>query len=420
VVIRNTTVGLHDMRPTPFSPTFPGVELHCVVMENIVQQHFLQRSDRISPLYDIGAVFGMAAVFLLAASFLRGLVLACVVAGLLGGYVVLTHYVFLMQGLWLNHIYPILGLVIAYLGTSVHRYVREEREKRKVRQTFSLYVPKSVVEEMLAHPERLRLGGEKKELTVLFSDIRGFTTLSEQLSPEELVPQLNEYLTRMTQVVFDHGGTLDKYIGDAVMAIFGAPLTQDDHAHRACLTALDMVKALRNLQKEWEEKGQPVLKIGIGVNTGLMMVGNMGSERRFDYTVLGDNVNLASRLEGLTKMYGVTAVVSETTWQAARKGLVGRELDVVRVKGKQNPVAIYELLERQENGGSCQEPLAVYEEALKKYRQKEWQEALVLFRKVESYWPDDPPSVMYEKRCAELVELCPGDEWSCVTVLDTK
>ena len=273
---------------------------------------------------------------------------------------------------------------------------------------------------MLANPERLRLGGEKKELSVLFSDIRGFTSLSEMLSPEELVPQLNEYLTHMTNVVFDHHGTLDKYIGDAIMAIFGAPLPQDDHPERACATALDMMDKLRALQEEWREQGKPVLEIGIGINTGVMMVGNMGSEGRFDYTVLGDNVNLASRLEGLTKMYGVRIIVSETTWDVAKERFIGRELDVVRVKGKQNPVAIYQVMDRAENQTRYLEPLSKYEEAMGLYRKGEWEPALSMFQEVEQCWPGDPPARMYQERCKELLQTKPGDDWSFVTVLDHK
>lgn len=420
VVIGNTTVGLHDMRPTAFDPNYPGVELHCTVMENIVNQHFLEKSERSAPFNDMLALFGMAAVFLFVQSFLRGVPLAACVMLLMGGYVGLTHYFFLRDGVWLNHVYPSLDLVTVYLGTTVHRYRKEEREKKMIRQTFSLYVHGSVVEEMLEHPERLRLGGEKRELTVLFSDIRGFTSLSEKLPPEELVPQLNLYLTRMTQVVFDHHGTLDKYIGDAVMAIFGAPVSDEAHAVKACGTALDMMTALRLLQKDWEAQGLPILQIGIGINTGLMMVGNMGSERRFDYTVLGDNVNLASRLEGLTKMYGVSIVVSESTWEAAKDRYVGRELDVVRVKGKQNPVAIYEVIGLIEERDRYLEPLGIYADALDKFRMEKWEEALDLFDKVQEYWPGDPPSTLYKERCRELLECHPGEGWSHVTILDHK
>jgi len=420
VVIGNTTVGLHDMRPTPFSPVFPGVELHCTVLENVLQQQFMNRSERTTPYYDAAAVLGMAAIFLLLQSFFHGAALGVAVIALLGGYVTATHYFFLQSGIWLNHIYPSLNLVVGFIGTSLHRYLKEEREKRMIRQTFGLYVHESVVEEMLANPEKLKLGGEKQELTVLFSDIRGFTSLSEQLPPEEIVPQLNEYLTSMTQVVLDHHGTLDKYIGDAVMAIFGAPLPQSDHPVRACGTALSMVKTLQLLHQEWAAQGRPILQIGIGINTGLMMVGNMGSERRFDYTVIGDNVNLASRLEGLTKMYGVSIVVSETTWASAKEGFVGRELDLVRVKGKKKPAALYQLMDTAENIGSYREPLALFEEALKLFREKNLLQAMELFKRVAALWPGDPPSLLYQKRCADILEKAPGDDWSHITVLDKK
>ena len=418
VVIGNTTVGLHDMRPTPFSPVSPGVELHCTVMENILQQQFLEHSERSAPYHDMAALLLVAILFLLLQSFVQGVALGGGVLVLLGGYIGATHYLFLHHGLWLNHVYPSLTLIIAFVGTSVHRHLTEEREKRMVRQTFGLYVHDSVVEEMLASPEKLKLGGVKQELTVLFSDIRGFTSLAEQLPPEELVPQLNEYLTSMTQVVLDHHGTLDKYIGDAIMAIFGAPLPQPDHPLRACATALEMVKVLQPLNQEWAAHGRPILQIGIGINTGLMMVGNMGSERRFDYTVIGDNVNLASRLEGLTKEYGVSIVVNETTWAAAKAEFVGRELDRVRIKGKERPAAVYQLMDTMENADRYREPLALYEEALKLLREKRWLEAMEAFDKVTAWWPGDPLSRYYQKRCTDTLNKVTGDERRLVEVID--
>ena len=420
VVIGNTTMGLHDMRPTPFDPVFPGIELHCTVMENILQGQFLQRSERTSSILDVGVLFALALIFLVVQSYLKGVRLALTVLALLGGYIVVTHQCFLKEGMWLNHVYPSLNLGLCYLGTTVRRYVKEERDKRKIRDTFNLYVHSSVVEDVLANPERLRLGGEKKELSVMFSDIRGFTTLSEKRSPELIVPQLNDYLTRMTEVVFKHHGTLDKFIGDAIMAIFGAPVEQPDHARRACVTALDMIRTLRVLQHEWREKGLPVLHIGVGINTGTMVVGNMGSERRFDYTVIGDNVNLASRLESLTKMYGVSIIVGGSTWEAAKTWLVGRELDVVRVHGKQQPVAIYQVMAREDEKRNYEESLEVYAEALQLFRNGDWRRALEQFAKVEKWWAGDPPSRMYQSRCRELLDRPPVTDWTYVNTLDHK
>ena len=190
------------------------------------------------------------------------------------------------------------------------RFIAEERERMRIKAAFQNYVAPEVVNTMLQHPDMLKLGGEKREMTVLFSDIRGFTTLSEQMEPEVLVGLLHSYLNPMTETVFKHNGTMDKYIGDAIMAIYGAPLVLPDHANRACETALEMIETLRHLWEGWRAKGLPELKIGIGINSGPMTVGNMGSERLFDYTVIGDNVNLASRLEGLNKYYGTAILIS--------------------------------------------------------------------------------------------------------------
>uniref|UniRef100_A0A7C4RPS7 Adenylate/guanylate cyclase domain-containing protein n=1 Tax=Desulfatirhabdium butyrativorans TaxID=340467 RepID=A0A7C4RPS7_9BACT len=422
VIIGNTTVGLHDMRPTPFDPVFPGVELHCAVMENILNESFLHRSDRNAMWMDLAAIVFMSLLFGCIARFTRGMgaFLTVVVSAL--GYVAFTHYAFLSLRIWVNHLYPLVNLFVVYIGTSVHGYMSEEREKRKIRETFGLYVQDSVVEKMLEHPELLRLGGEKKVLTVLFSDIRGFTTLSEGMTPEDLVSLLNEYLSAMTHIVLENHGTLDKYIGDAIMAIFGAPLDDPDHAIHACQTALRMNERLQELRTHWIETGKPALSIGIGINTGPMVVGNMGSARRFDYTVLGDNVNLASRLEGLTKMYGTTIIVSDATWQAIGGHFWGRMLDRVRVKGKHLPVGIYEVLaiKTPESTDRYGETIRLFEEGIRLYETKHWKDAVERFECVLRLLPEDPPSLLYIDRCRTLMECPPDDAWDGITTLDHK
>lgn len=422
VIIGNTTVGLHDMRPTPFDPVFPGVEMHCAVMENILDESFLKRSDRNTVWMDVGAILFISLAFGCAARLSRGIALFFTVVLLAVGYAAFTHYAFLSLKIWINHLYPTANLLVMYIGTSVHGYMSEEREKRKIRQTFGLYVQDSVVEKMLEHPEMLRLGGEKKTLSVLFSDIRGFTTLSEGMTPEDLVSLLNEYLSAMTQIVLENHGTLDKYIGDAIMAIFGAPLDDPDHAIHACHTALRMNERLLQLRSHWIEAGKPALSIGIGINTGPMVVGNMGSARRFDYTVLGDNVNLASRLEGLTKMYGTSIIVSDTTWQAVQDHFWGRALDRVRVKGKHLPVGIYEVLAEKtpETADRYSETVRLFEEGFHLYATKRWKEAVERFKAVLQRKPDDPPSRLYVERCRTLMERPPDESWDAITTLDHK
>jgi len=221
----------------------------------------------------------------------------------------------------------------------------EQQEKKYIRQTFSKFVSKTVVDELLKHPDKLKLGGDKKILTVLFSDIRSFTTISEKMTPEELVEHLNEYLQAMTELVFKYDGTLDKYVGDEIMAFWGAPIPQDNHALLACKCAVEMMQVLEQLNKRWVQMNKPALHIGIGINTGEMVVGNMGSASRMDYTLMGDNVNLGARLEGTNKQYGTGIIISEFTYEHVKDHVIARELDLVRVKGKQLPVKIYELID---------------------------------------------------------------------------
>ena len=244
------------------------------------------------------------------------------------------------------HVFPLViveqfTVLVGFIG---FRALSEEENVKFIRNTFSKFVSQDVVEELLANPDSITLGGSKKELTVFFSDVRGFTTISEKLGPEELVQLLNEYLSEMTELIIDYRGTIDKYMGDAIMAFWGAPARNDDHAYYACVAAMAQVQALMKLQEMWSDRNIPVLDIGIGINTGPAVVGNMGSSRRMDYTLMGDTVNLGSRLEGITKTYGVRTCISEFTYERVKDRVYARELDLVRVKGKLEPVRIYELM----------------------------------------------------------------------------
>ncbi len=346
VLIGATAIGIYDMRVTPMDPNFPGVEITANAIDNILNGDFLIQDETtkiisLALLIFTGLFLGIilprfkalnsAFIFIL---FLCLLSFGCYIA-------------FLRYHLILDNLDPFLNTVLVFGGITIHRYFTEEREKRKIKKTFQHYLSPAVIKHLLEHPEQLHLGGDRKELTVLFSDIRGFTSASEKMPPEKLVQLLNDYFTVMTEVIFQYEGTLDKYMGDAIMAVFGAPLEQKDHPLRAALTALEMADKLKLHKKEWCQKyGIDDLQIGIGLHTGTMVVGNMGSEKRFNYTVVGDNVNLASRLEGLNKDYGTQIIISEEHYEKVKDFVKAKKLGEVKVKGKEKPTTIYELLSK--------------------------------------------------------------------------
>ena len=413
VIVGATAIGIYDLRVTPYSNVYPGVEIHATVIDSILHQNFLKQTDLMKAL-DVcsiilfGCIMGIAIPRVKA---IQGIILSLLIIIL---FVIVNAYIFTHFNLWLNLIYPVLTMITIYLGITVYRYISEEREKKKIRGAFQYYLTASVINEMLKDPSKLKLGGDKKDLTVLFSDIRGFTTISEKMTPEELVHLLNEYLTTMTNVVFHYDGLLDKYMGDAIMAVFGAPLDQPDHALRACRTAIGMLDKLKILQKKWLEEGKPVLNIGIGINSGDMVVGNMGSDMRFDYTVMGDSVNLGSRLEEINKDYGSNIVISEYTYEAVKDVLFCRELDAVRVKGKKQLVRIYELLGEIKDAEKWKQPVSLFEEGLLKYKQGLWDEAIECFYKVLEIKPVDAPTHLYIARCEELKKNPPEGIWDGV------
>ncbi|MEE9911818.1 MAG: adenylate/guanylate cyclase domain-containing protein [Deltaproteobacteria bacterium] len=419
VLIGATAIGIYDLRVTPFSSTFPGVEIHATVIDNILHRNFLSHSS-LTRFVDICAIILFGLIIGLLIPRLRpisGMISAFLVIAV---FVVINYFIFTAFNIWLNLVYPFVSMIVIYLGITIYHYFKEEREKKKIRGAFQYYLTASVINEMLKDPAKLKLGGDKKDLTVLFSDIRGFTTISEKLTPEELVALLNEYLTAMTNQVFQNDGLLDKYMGDAIMAVFGAPLDQPDHARRACLTALAMMRELRRLQEKWKAEGRPAFDIGIGVNSGDMVVGNMGSEMRFDYTVMGDMVNLGSRLEGINKEYGTNIIISEFTYQVVKDSMCCRELDGVRVKGKIKPVKIYELLGEKQDEPACKDLIDAFAGGLTLYREGKWDDAIAAFQSVLASRPGDRVSEMYIERCRNLKEHPPADPWDGVFVMTRK
>lgn len=347
VLVGATAVGIYDMRVTPTSPNFPGLEIQANVLDNLLTGDFLVHNTTTEGIsfFLIFAIGGLLALLLPNLRALNSLLafLALILLLLGGGYLLFIKY-----GLVIYTMKPALNGLFVYGGITVYRYFTEERERRKIKKTFQHYLSPAVIKVLLEHPERLMLGGERKVLTVLFSDIRDFTPKSEKLPPEKIVQLLNDYFTVMTDIVFKYEGTLDKFMGDAIMAIFGAPLPQKDHAERASLAALEMLEALEKHKKTWVEKyGLDDFKIGIGIHTGEMAVGNMGSLKRFNYTVIGDSVNLASRLETLTKEHNVSAIISEGHYELVKENVIAKELGAVKVKGKEETTMIYSLIGRK-------------------------------------------------------------------------
>jgi adenylate cyclase len=341
VLIGATAIGIYDLRVTPYSTNMAGIEKHASVVDNILKGDFLRRA----PDIDIPLIFVFTLILGILIPRLGARSGAALFIALFAGYSGFVYALFITKGIWFSWVYPASALFFGYTSQTAYRFFTEERRARDIRKMFSSYVSKRIVDELIRDPSKMKLGGDRRGLTVLFSDIRGFTTFSEKHQPEEVVSQLNEYLGAMTNIVFEHEGTLDKFVGDAIVAFWGAPLEQQDHAERACRCSLAMIAKLKELQKGWEAQGKHVIDIGVGINTGEMIVGNMGAEgKKMDFTVIGDNVNLGARLEGLTRKYNNHIIISEFTYAKVKDIVKVNELGSVTVKGKETPVVIYDLV----------------------------------------------------------------------------
>ncbi|PYM63507.1 MAG: hypothetical protein DMD79_08460 [Candidatus Rokuibacteriota bacterium] len=345
VLVGFTALGLMDTRPTPFDPVMPGVETHATILGNLLEGPVLRIPGWLLPLEGL-ALLLVAVLAPLGPPRLGALwstVVAVAVVGLvLGG----AHAAF-RAGVWLPVLPPLVAVALGHVGSVTYQVLVEQREQRWIRRAFMQYVPPALVRELGRDPAALVFGGRRRALTVLFSDIRGFTSFSERHPPEQVVETLHEYLTAMVEIIFRHRGTLDKFIGDAIMAFFGAPFDNPDHAIQACRAAVEMSALLEQLNERWRAEGHDTLQAGFGVATGEMLVGNFGSAQRFTYTVIGDQVNLAARLETLNKDYPTRrhVIISEQTYQAVRERVTARSLGSVTVKGKLQPVEIYDLVD---------------------------------------------------------------------------
>ena len=420
VLVGTTAPGLLDLRATPVDPVFPGVEIHANLIGGILDGNIKQR-----PPYVVGAEFvllllsgvGLALLLPLLTPFKSMLVTALVLVSVVGTNLIVFHSAHLVLPLASG----LLLILVLFTFNMAYGFLVEARGTRLITGLFGQYVPPELVEEMARNPEQFNMAPRAEDLSVLFSDVRGFTTISESLSPEDLSVYINDYLTTMSLVIREgHRGTLDKYIGDAVMAFWGAPMADPDHAQNAVLAALDMMKQSAVLNRKFSEKGWPPFAIGIGVNSGTMRVGDMGSQIRKAYTVMGDAVNLGSRLEGITKQYGVDILIGQATKERIT-GIVLREIDLVQVKGKDEPVAIYEPLGLESEVEQTRlDEIKLWNQALRFYRAQEWDKAELQLINLKKTAPHAKLYDVFLERIAAYRAEPPDAAWAGVHKFDTK
>jgi len=406
-----------------------GVELHATALQNIIINDFIRVQSK---NWEIILTIVITFFGFFISSWIKsikskyGVLLEIanllLILGIMYGFYEFSMQLFIHSKLILTIVPQAVALTLGYFGSTAYNFVVERYQSTEIKRMFTHYVSGELVNELINHPDKLKLGGDRKELTIFFSDIAGFSTFSEKMEPEELVGLMNEYLTEMTNIVFQNKGTLDKYVGDAIMSFWGAPVFYEDHAHKACISSITMLEKLDDLRKRWNERGLPSIDIRIGVNTGDVIVGNVGSASRFDFTVMGDTVNLASRLEGVNKQYGTRAIISETTYEHVIGSFLARELDKITVKGKKVPTKIFELIGEKGNE-SAEKKIAYLQpflQGLALYKEKRFEDALPFFESLISEEESDPPSIVYAKRCKFYMENPPEPDWDGVFEMKTK
>ena len=403
--------GLLDLRPTPISRVYPGVEIHATMLDNLLSLLFLKDVPAHAVILFtliLALTGGMLVVFSRKA---WQSVVAFVV--FLPIPVVLSFLLY-RAGLWWPMVTPVLGVMLALVSAVVVNYATEGRQKAFIKQAFKHYLGEEVIDQLIDDPSRLSLGGEKRELTLFFSDIEKFSSFSERLDPPTLTALLNDFLTDMTDIILEEGGYLDKYIGDAIVAFWNAPLNQPDHAVRACRAAIRCQRKLAERRQEFFERTGAMLKMRIGLNSGEVVVGNMGSRERFNYTVLGDAANLASRLEGANKAFGTYIMASGSTWTRTQNSFVGREIGRLRVVGRNTPVQVFELAGLQ--GEEMPAHHLKFIDGLTYYYNGRLADALEVFEGL----PDDPVSKSYIERCHKALKEPPAGGWDGVLNLTEK
>jgi adenylate cyclase len=392
-----------------------GVELHANALQTLIHQNFLVKLAgwKESLMIVLFSIFTFSFVtwmklFKTQYAFIVEIVAIIIVAGMIDSVLSISYYTFAKHNLVFPVVTPIAAIILNYIGSAVYQYLTERKQKTMIKGMFSQYLNPSVVNELIAHPEKLRLGGEKKELTVFFSDIASFTNFSEKLDAVDLVQILNEYLSSMTDIILKNNGTLDKYVGDAVMAVWGAPMGLPNNALNACRAAVQMQEKIQEITLRWEKEGKPKLVVRMGLNTDYMVVGNVGGSARFDYTVIGDAVNLASRMEGANKTYGTRIMISERTRDLVKEEFLCRELDYLIVKGKTQPIRV------------AKELLEIYNLGLLLYRERQFKKAIEEFQFALKINSDDGPSQLYLLRSQAYLKKPPPKDWNGVFELKTK
>jgi adenylate cyclase len=422
VIVGGSAAGLFDYKPTPFTSIEPysGMEIHATMLSNLLNRDFLVKAPEwLSFIIAVVLALAVSSLFSRTKNISMSLVYIIVIGA---AYFAAALWLFYERMLWIRIVGPDIVILTTFAISAVVNYATEGKQRRELRRAFNRYLSPQVVTEVLEHNEQVELGGKIIEGTVYFSDIKNFTEACELLQPKELVALLNEYFSLATTEILKRDAMLDKYIGDSVMAIFGAPISRNDHANVACLTALEVQRVLQTRYGgSSRTKRSPMFETRIGLNTGNMVVGNIGSASRLDYTAIGDTVNLASRLEGVNKIFGTKIIVSESTFYQARDVIEVRELDFLRVKGKKIPIRIYELLcEKGSLTGLEKEKNELFGEGLLLYRKKQFRKAWGVFKSILKLDPNDGPSHTYLNRCKMLQTQRLPRNWDGVSTLTSK
>ncbi len=402
IFVGSTATGAHDLRPTPVDAKLPGVYIHMNINHMLINNFIYQPSAE-TIKYSLILLFLGSLLLLITQSFGIALLDIGLLVGLLGGSFALDSRYFMPQGYEIKLFYCWLCFVAVYSWNTFLNFQSTSKEKKQIRGAFSRYVAPTVVTEMLKDPDNIKLGGTKKNITCLFSDVRDFTSISEKLSADQLASALNYYMNAMTNLIFESKGTVDKYIGDAIVAIWGAPLEFNDHPQYAVECAIKMTNKMHEVNQELKRLYNLEFKVGVGLNSGECSVGNMGSDRIFSYTALGDNMNLGARLEGLCKYYGAQIIISEFTLARLNATIKSRPLDRVLVKGKNHPVAIFEVLHDQHPFTLKPDLLKKYTEAYQLFLKKNINEALILFKEILQTLPEDKPTLRLVSLCEQFL-----------------